>query len=178
MGSLTGIRLHERYDRKELAELLGTKYTRYWQQGVVRVDDNYLLFVTLDKTGRPVAIRYDDRFLSPTDLQWQSQNQDSRAKRGTRYTNRGARNLGFHLFVRRGPYDADQRTARFVYLGEVRHHSWVGDNPINIRWTLDHAVPEELRHELRCAGPAEPLDRGLERVWRLVRADVSTRLYP
>ena len=148
MPGLSGIRLYERYDRRGIADFLGVKYSRYWEQGVVRADSNYLLFVTLDKSGSPAELRYDDRFLSPSDLQWQSQNQESRATRGAKYMNRGAQDLQFHLFVRRSPRDPNNQAARFVYLGQVRFHSWEGDNPINIHWRLDDPVPGNLRAEL------------------------------
>lgn len=148
MIGLPGILPHHRYDRQEIAGLLSAKYSRYWQQGVVRVDSDFLLFVTLDKTGKPPEFQYADRFLSATEFQWQSQNQESRAKRGAKYQNRGVVDLRFHLFVRRRAKDDNNNTAKFAYLGRVRFHSWEGDNPINIRWALDIPVPSNLLSEL------------------------------
>lgn len=149
MSGLANLQLFHRYHRQEIANFVGVNVNQYWQQGVVRADLDYMLFVTLDKTGRPPAIQYDDRFLSPTDFQWQSQNQETRAKRGAKYQNRGRLNFRFHLLVRRSSREADNTTAPFVYLGQVRFHSWDSDNPINIRWTLDNPVPQNLRSELK-----------------------------
>jgi hypothetical protein len=144
----TALRLYEWYSRESIASSLGAKYSRYWDQGVVRVGSDYLLFVTLDKSGRPAAERYDDRFLSPSEFQWQSQNQDSRAGRGAKYQNRGAVDLHFHLFLRRTSRAEDGSTSPFLYAGVVRFDSWQGDNPITIRWRLDHPIPDGPVREL------------------------------
>lgn len=144
MELLHGLDLWGRYHRKEVADSLGAKYSRYWQQGVVRVERDYLLFVTLDKSDRPAEHRYDDRFLNASEFHWQSQNQESRAKRGEKYLNRGTPDLRFHLFVRKSSRDADNHTVRFTYLGVVRFHSWSGDNPISIQWTLEKPISPEL----------------------------------
>jgi hypothetical protein len=141
--------LHSRYRREEVASDFGVRCTRYWEQGVVRVEDHYLLFVTLEKKDLPPNHRYTDRFVSRSEFDWQSQARESRAGRGAKYENRGEQNARFHLLVRRSLRTSDQRSSPFVYLGQVRFVSWEGDNPINIRWKLDIAVPLELSDELK-----------------------------
>jgi Domain of unknown function (DUF3427) len=141
--------LHSRYKREDVANDFGVRRSRYWEQGVVRVENDYLLFVTLEKKDLPPNHRYSDRFISRSEFDWQSQAQESRAGRGTKYQNRGEQDTRFHLLVRRSLRTEDLRSSPFVYLGRVRFVSWEGDNPINIRWKLDTPVPLELLDELK-----------------------------
>jgi hypothetical protein len=145
------MQLHSRYKRDQLASEFGVRCTRYWEQGVVRIENDYLLFVTLEKKDLPPDRRYTDRFVSCVEFDWQSQKRESRAGRGAKYQNRGERDARFHLLVRRSIRTEDHRSSPFVYLGQVRFVSWDGDHPINIRWKLDTAVPTELLDELKVA---------------------------
>jgi hypothetical protein len=81
--SLIGIHPYQRLDRRAIAEALGVSLSRYWQQGVIRVRNDLLLFVTLDKSSLPPEYRYTDPFSSAGVLHWESQNQDSRDGRGS-----------------------------------------------------------------------------------------------
>jgi hypothetical protein len=153
MSLLMGLQLHEKYKREVVAEIVGKKYGRYWQQGIVRAGSDFLIFVTLDKSRHPPKARYKDKFLSPREFEWQSQNQDSRNGRGAKYQNRGVEDLHFHLFVRLHSLNEDGESSPFTYLGIVRFDSWEGDNPITITWRLDELAPAQLLLELKGPHP-------------------------
>jgi hypothetical protein len=148
MAGLGTIELYGRYDRRTIAEALGRKFTRYWQQGVVRPGSNLILFVTLDKSTLPSVYRYKDRFLSADLLQWESQNQDTRAGRGRKYQQHAGDGVAIHLFVRRRATSTDGGANPFVYLGQVTFRDWESDRPVVVRWALDSPIPIRLRAEL------------------------------
>lgn len=145
--ALPSIQLHDRYLRREIASALGANLSPYWQQGVVRVGNVYLMFVTLEKHRQPTNYRYDDRFLSAETFQWQSQYQESRAKRGRKYSQGDSLGLSYHLFVRRSARADSGELSAFVYVGRVHFQDWDGDNPINIRWRLETPVPAGFYQE-------------------------------
>jgi hypothetical protein len=148
MDGLGAIVLHGRYDRKAIAESQGLSLSRYWQQGVIRVENDILLIVTLDKSSQPVRYQYQDRFLSNSVLHWQSQNKDSQRRRARKYQRHVADGRVVHLFVRRAALSHDGTTSPFIYLGPVTFKDWNGDNPVNVRWVLDKPIPPDLREEL------------------------------
>ena len=148
MPGLGSIELYGRYDRRTIAEAVGGKFSRYWQQGVVRAGNDLILFVTLDKSTHPAEYRYNDRFLSAVVLQWESQNQDSRLGRGRKYEQHVAAGVGIHLFVRKKSRTEEGTASPFVYLGQIAFRDWEGDNPVVVRWALNSPVPIRLRTEL------------------------------
>ena len=112
-----------------------------------------LLFVTLDKSGQPEKHKYQDAFLSPTEVRWQSQNKTSQASEsGQRLARHRELGVTIHLFVRARPKDG-AKTAGFVYCGPVEFQRWEGEKPITVWWRLAAAVPEQLRAGLRVPGP-------------------------
>jgi Domain of unknown function (DUF3427) len=148
VSGIPGLYLHDRFHRTEIADALGVKQTRNWLQGVVRIGERYLVFVTIDKKHLPLEYRYKDRLLSTTIFHGQSQNQDTREGRGRKYREYAALGRCFHLFVRREETVPDGRSSPFVYLGLIRFKGWKGDHPINVLWDLETAVPSNLSDEL------------------------------
>lgn len=141
--------LWQRYARAEVPKLFATEFKGMENQvGVVQRHGLLLLFVTLDKRDKPEEHRYRDRFLSPTEFEWQSQNRTTQASELGRDL-RLHRELGIdvHLFVRRRAKRAGG-TERFIYCGKLEFQRWEGERPITVWWKLDEAVPEDLRDEL------------------------------
>lgn len=138
-----------RYTRDEGFKALGIE-PKGWdrQQGVVERPDQLAFFVTLDKTGKAETHQYEDRFVSPTEFQWQSQNSRTRSSdRGQRYLRQEQDSLPVHLFVRHRS-KTGSKTNPFLYVGQLRFLRWEGDKPITIWWELEQEVPRELRSEL------------------------------
>ncbi len=124
------------------------------QLGVVERPGVTLLFVTLDKSGQPEKHKYQDSFVSPTEVRWQSQNKTSQSSEsGQRLARHRELGVTIHLFVRARPKDG-AKTAGFVYCGPVAFQRWEGEKPITVWWRLAAAVPEPLRALLRVPGPA------------------------
>jgi hypothetical protein len=142
--------LWERYPRAEVPTFFGFELKGFEaQEGIVTRPGLILLFVTLDKTGKPEAHRYEDAFLSPTEFRWQSQNRTARESRvGQIIRNHRAEGTAVHLFVRPTP-KVGGKTQPFIYCGELAFERWEGDRPITVWWRLGSPVPAELRSALR-----------------------------
>lgn len=147
------VRWH-RYTRDEAFKALGINPKgREPQQGVVERPDQFVFFVTLDKTGKAESHQYEDRFESPTQFHWQSQNRTTRSSaRGQRYLQQEQDSLPVHLFVRHRAKTGN-KTSPFLYVGQLRFLRWEGDKPITIWWGLEEEVPERLKGELGVPGP-------------------------
>jgi hypothetical protein len=148
---LAGPRLWAAHPRAKAAEMLGVELKGFEaQSGVVDRPGMLLLFVTLDKSGKPEAHRYEDAFLSPTEFRWQSQNRNSRESRiGRMIAQQGTPPETIHLLVRARAKGQGGKTEPFTYCGPLTFERWERDNPITVWWRLAQAVPEGLRALLR-----------------------------
>jgi hypothetical protein len=119
------------------------------QEGIVTRPGLILLFVTLDKSGKPEEHRYEDAFVSPTEFRWQSQNRTARdSKMGLMLRNHREEGTHVHLFVR--PTEkAGVKTQPFVYSGELEFERWKGNKPITVWWRLQDPIAPALRQVLR-----------------------------
>src|SRR5690606_14494388 len=78
----TGPQLWREYMREEIPPMFGAAFNPgNWNAGIVTVDKNMILLTTLKKGSLSAGNHYEDRFLSPTRLQWQSQSQTTQASR-------------------------------------------------------------------------------------------------
>jgi hypothetical protein len=119
------------------------------QEGIVTRPGLILLFVALDKSGKPEEHRYEDVFLSPTEFRWQSQNRTARDSKMRRMIqNHRAESTHVHLFVRPATKVAG-KTQPFTYCGELEFQRWEGDKPITVWWKLRAPVPPTSRAALR-----------------------------
>lgn len=157
-----GPRLWANYMRAEVPKLFGFEFAGFESQtGVVERSNVTLLFVTLDKSGKPTEHQYEDAFLSATEFRWQSQNRTRRdSPAGQRISDHAARDITVHLFVRpvaklRG------KTEGFTYCGPLSFDRWEGEKPITVWWTLQDAVPQAHRERLRVPGRENPERDGM-----------------
>ncbi|MHC4932289.1 MAG: DUF3427 domain-containing protein, partial [Planctomycetota bacterium] len=144
-GPASRLELWKAYAREEVPPIFDLPFTSTrWQQGFVPFDKDIFLFVTLDKESHPEQHRYEDRFLSPTQFEWQSQNRTTQqGKHGQMIKDHAARGITIHLFVR-SESKRGSRAAPFIYCGPVRFERWEGERPIRVWWALENAVPERL----------------------------------
>jgi hypothetical protein len=140
---------YKAYVRADIPPLFGLKHSEFWRQGFIRQGNLTFLLVTLDKSGHEEAFKYQDRFISPNEFQWQSQNQTmQKSKAGESIRDHKQLGIDVHLFVRAKGKTPEGLGAPFYYLGRVNFKSWQGDKPITVRWAMDSSVPELLWKEL------------------------------
>ena len=144
------------YMREEIPQLFGLQFsTGSWNQGFVVQGKDVFLLVTLDKADLQADHKYDDGFLSPDKLRWQSQNRTRRASTHGQIILQKHRGYRIHLFVR--PSKKRGTTASpFTYCGEVNFVSWIGDAPITVTWNLEAPVPNHLWRTLQVPDNKSP----------------------
>jgi hypothetical protein len=138
---------YQNYTRSEVKFLF--QADGEWREGVSRVGNDYILFVNLNK-GAAVAdhLHYHDYFIDHQHFHWQSQNATAHhSERGKDYVHQQARGIHIHLFVRKF-VEMHGVTLPFTYLGEIGYESSHGDQPMNVTWRLQHAVPDDLFADL------------------------------
>ncbi|WP_374393414.1 DUF3427 domain-containing protein [Tabrizicola sp.] len=139
---------HE-YMREDIPPLFGAVFNPgNWNSGIVALDRDLVLLTTLKKGTMAAGNHYEDRFLSPTRLQWQSQSQTRQASRHGRILSGQLLDHRVHLFVRSEKLRG-KTAAPFLYLGIPRFAGWHGEKPITIDWDLPEPVPEHFRKMLR-----------------------------
>jgi len=138
------------YDGDTIAPLFGRKNGPDWRTGHKDVEDidppQTVLMVNLRKPpGTPLEHRYADRFLSRTELQWESQASTTpKGAKGRRLLNQARDGRTVHLFVRYHTKDGDGRGEPFVYCGRLTYLRHEGSKPIRMGWQLEEALPEGL----------------------------------
>lgn len=136
--------------RAEIPPHFGLEFNQSkWNQGMVTVGSGMLLLVTLNKAGKLEEHQYEDRFLSATEFQWQSQNQTAQGgKHGRILRGDDDPQRQIHLFVRSRGKTRAQKAAPFIYCGRLEFIRWEGEKPITVQWrlldTLPHADLAEL----------------------------------
>jgi phage repressor protein C with HTH and peptisase S24 domain len=139
-----GITLWGNYERKEVVELFGENYGPSWRVGHRNFDlqgePQSFLFVTLRKpASTPIEHRYADRFLSPTEFQWESQASTTPgSKKGQSIIDHQHQGRHVHLFVR------PEAKIPFVYCGTVRYERHQGEKPMRVWFRMNEALPKEL----------------------------------
>jgi hypothetical protein len=152
-SAASGLELWKAYAREEVPPIFDLPFIApKWQQGFVPFDKDIFLFVTLDKKSHPEQHRYEDRFLSPTEFEWQSQNRTTQnGKHGQMIKDHANRGITIHLFVRREPKRGN-RAAPFIYCGPLQFQRWEGEKPIRVWWDLENPIPERLWKRLLVPG--------------------------
>ena len=139
----------KRYSREQIPRFFSEEFNPgKWNSGHIlsptKDPKNIVLLVTLEKENMTESQQYQDRFISNSKFQWQSQNSTSQSsKKGIQLKDHSSLNMNVHLFVRKNKKIAN-RAAPFIYCGEVDFQSWDGDKPITIQWNLKEPLPEEF----------------------------------
>jgi len=138
------------YDRDAIAGLFGHQNNPSWRVGHRDLDvgdqSHTVLMVNLRKPpGTPLEHKYADRFVSPEQLQWESQASTGQNNiKGKRIINQHDDGRTIHLFVRYHTKTADGTGEPYTYCGTVAYRSHDGDRPIRFVFYLNTPLPQEL----------------------------------
>lgn len=143
--SESGLQLWHEYLREAIPPHFGVVFNKgNWQAGMVALEKDLILLTTLNKANMSAGAEYEDKFISPHEMQWQSQNSTHRqSKRGDILSGQNT-NVRVHLFVRPNKLRGNT-AAPFTYFGQPKFVSWEGDRPITIHWRLPEEIPPHLR---------------------------------
>ncbi|MFI6514962.1 DUF3427 domain-containing protein [Spirillospora sp. NPDC050679] len=141
------LRLHARYSKDELLSAFGIDKPRSWVQGVRWVEQEQadVFMVTINKTeqGFKPTTMYNDRAISPTLFQWESQSSTTEDSRdGQRYIHHVERGSSVHLFIRETKAGAPP----YLYAGPMTYRSHEGERPMRILWDLADPLPGDVFH--------------------------------
>jgi hypothetical protein len=117
--------------------------------GVWKNGNHYYLFVDLHK-GENIqeSINYKDKLLSPSLMQWETQNKTSQnSEVGKDLINNRERNIHLHMFLRKAKQIGNQKLD-YRYIGEVNSLSFEGDRPITIQMQILDTIPKNLYDDL------------------------------
>lgn len=152
-------RTHATYSRDEISagllQLRKEKLLRT-QGGVLKCEEARadVLYVELDKDPKhytPTTF-YEDRVISPTLFQWESQSRTrADSETGRRYRTHESIDWRVLLFVRQRAEDERGFTSPYLFLGPVRYVSHESEKPMRIVWKLDRAVPPEFFSAVKIA---------------------------
>lgn len=148
VGWNSAAQLWRPYMREDIPPLFSTTFNPgKWNVGIVRAGNDLVLLTTLNKGTLANGNHYEDKFSSPTRMQWQSQMQTRRdSDHGLTLSGQKPGSRVF-LFVR-GEKMRDSRAAPFIYCGQPKFLSWEGERPITIQWELADPVPVHLHQML------------------------------
>ena len=142
--TLEGAQLWVEYLREHIPPLFGAVFNPgNWNSGIVRVGQDLVLLTTLKKGSLASGNHYEDRFLGPQHMQWQSQTKTLRGSSIGSILSGQTPGSKVHLFVRSGKL-RNGKAAPFLYCGSPRFVSWEGEKPITVEWELEQAVPRHL----------------------------------
>ena len=151
------LQIHARYSRDEALAAFGVDNPASVRQGVKWVEEERadVFFVTLRKTERHYSptTMYQDRAISPSLFQWESQSTTSTASpTGQRYLRHRALGTTVHLFIRESKEpDGDLGAPPYLYAGPATYVRHSNDRPIQILWRLDTDLPADIFHAARVA---------------------------
>jgi hypothetical protein len=96
---------------------------------------------------------YQDRAITETLFQWESQSTTSEASQtGQRYLNQGSSGSTVHLFLRETKEaEGDLGVPPYLYAGPMTYVQHTGERPMRILWRLEHALPADIFHAARIA---------------------------
>lgn len=143
------LHVHARYRRVEAEAAFGGEY-KGQPTGVTWLPQQAadLFFVDLEKSEkhRSESTRYEDRVITPTLFQWESQNSTSTDSAvGQRYIHHAERGSTVHLFVReRKKADGKLGAPPYCYLGPATYVSHTGQRPMRIHWRLEYELPLDV----------------------------------
>ena len=151
------LQVHARYSRDEALAAFGIGNPASVRQGVKWVEEEQadVFFVTLRKTERHYSpsTMYQDRAISPSLFQWESQSTTSVASpTGQRYLHHRERGSTIHLFIRESKEaDGDLGAPPYLYAGPASYVRHAHDRPIQILWKLEVELPADIFHAARVA---------------------------
>jgi superfamily II DNA or RNA helicase/diadenosine tetraphosphate (Ap4A) HIT family hydrolase len=148
------IELWRPYMREQIPAFFGATFSEAtWNVGFVphptSSPKDLVLLVTLQKDDMHGNFDYGDRFISPSEFEWQSQKRTrAKDKRGTLIREHAKKGVAVHLFVRRSKKDGKGNSSPFIYCGKLTYLSSKGEQPMTVRWKMEHALPARVEAAL------------------------------
>ncbi|RJE80044.1 DUF3427 domain-containing protein [Paracoccus sp. JM45] len=142
--SVAGPGLWIEYMREQIPPLFGAVFNPgNWKSGIVRLERDLILLTTLHKKDMASGNHYQDEFLSPDVVSWQSQSRTRRDSKVGRILLAEEPDVRVHLFVRANKL-RNGKAAPFLYCGRPQFDGADGEQPITIQWRLAEQIPRHF----------------------------------
>jgi superfamily II DNA or RNA helicase/HKD family nuclease len=144
------LKLYQTYDKIDIPHL--ARFDKSFQgmimSGLIKIENNFYLFVNLNKIAVKESIDYADHFESRSVFQWESPNSTSQASPvGIDLINHNERNIKIHLLVRKFASNESINKGysnELTYLGTMNVIKYEHNKPIRFLFKLDNIIPEAL----------------------------------
>lgn len=140
------LQLWEKYTRNQVLMMFNyNKSFSSFREGFIRINNNYLLMVNLDKSEMlKESYKYKDGFIDKMHFRWESQSSTTiESETGQNLINHKERNINLHLFVRKNK-SKDGQLLPYYYLGKPEVLSYKGEKPIQFELKLEKIVPSNI----------------------------------
>jgi superfamily II DNA or RNA helicase/diadenosine tetraphosphate (Ap4A) HIT family hydrolase/HKD family nuclease len=141
----TKAELWREYFRADIPPLFDTSFNPgRWNSGIVVIEKDMILLVTLKKGNLAAGNEYEDQFIDSRIFNWQSQNKTTQHSKHGQIINGTDAGYRVRLFVRPSKL-RETKAAPFIYCGVLKFSDWEGEKPISVTWRLQEPVPSHLQ---------------------------------
>ncbi|UTJ06770.1 DEAD/DEAH box helicase [Arcobacter roscoffensis] len=146
---LPALKLYEKYNMLNIAQLCNFNkiHSSFRGSGFLKFEDDFFLFITIDKEKYKKAQKYVNDFISKEVFSYSSKPSHSSIKGdGLRLCQNEKFNVKLHIFVRKYA-KVDKKTQSFIYLGLANTISYENEKPIDLKLKLEKPLPTKLYEE-------------------------------
>ena len=143
------LKLYTKYNMLNIAQLCNFNkiHSSFRGSGFLKYQDDFFLFINLEKEKFSKSSTYDNAFLSKDTFTYQSKPSTSQTSvDGNKLINNKKLNVKLHIFVRKFA-QVDKKTQRFIYLGLANTIEYKGNKPISTILKLETPLGDKLFEE-------------------------------
>lgn len=142
-------KLYEKYNMLNIAQLCNYNkiHSSFRGSGFLKYNNDFFLFISLEKENFTKASKYDNAFLSKDIFTYVSKPSMSQEKGdGLRLIDNKKNKVKLHIFVRKFA-QVDKKTQNFIYLGLANTIKYEGNKPISLHLKLEEPLSDKLYEE-------------------------------
>jgi len=143
------LKLYTKYNMLNIAQLCNFNkiHSSFRGSGFLKYQDDFFLFINLEKEKFSKSSTYDNAFLSKDTFTYQSKPITSQTSvDGNKLINNKKLNVKLHIFVRKFA-QVDKKTQGFIYLGLANTIEYKGNKPISTILKLETPLGDKLFEE-------------------------------
>ena len=143
------LKIYQKYNMLNIAQLCNFNkiHSSFRGSGFLKYQDDFFLFINLEKEKFSKASYYDNAFLSKDTFTYQSKPSTAQISvDGNKLINNKKLNVKLHIFVRKYA-QVDKKTQGFIYLGLANTIKYEGNKPISTTLKLEVPLDDKLYEE-------------------------------
>lgn len=143
------LKLYEKYNMLNIAQLCNFPkiHSSFRGSGFLKYEDDFFLFINLQKEKFSKSSRYENAFLSKDTFTYESKpSMSSSSGDGLRLVENKKYKVKLHIFVRKY-IQVDKQTQSFIYLGLANTLEYKENKPIKLKLRLEKSLNDNLYEE-------------------------------